>query len=110
MAVTEVTLPIFAPDGSVGAAFGAASSRVALPGTPSGDTVVVVSNLSSIPVYVALGDVTVVAVVGTGGFLVMPGKMRAFARGTATYIAGIIQGGSTYASLSDAVCAIETGN
>ena len=105
------TLPAFMPDGAIGGSFGAATSRIALPGAQVGgsDTLVVVSNLGSIPVYVALGSNTVTAVVGAS-FLVMPGRQRVFAIGAATYIAGIIQGGSTYASSVFATVAIETGS
>ena len=104
------TLPAFTPDAAVGAAFGPTSTNVALPGSPGSDAVVVVSNLSAIPVYVKLGGSTVVAVVRTSS-LVMPGQVRVFAIGSSTYIAGIILGGGTaYATVSDAVVAIETGS
>ncbi len=104
------TLPAFTPDAAIGAAFGPTSSNVALPGTPASDSVVVVSNLSAIPVYVKLGTSSAVVAVVCASSLVMPGQVRVFAIGANTYIAGIIQGGSTYASLSDAVVAIETGS
>jgi hypothetical protein len=105
------TLPAFTPDGAVGAAFTGASSRVQLPGAQVGgtDTLVVVTNIGSLPVYVALGSSTVTAAVGTS-FLVLPGRQRVFAIGTATYLAGIIQGASAYASGVSGICAIETGS
>ena len=105
------TLPAFTPDAAIGEAFGPVSSSVALPGTPASDSLVVVTNVSAVPVYVQLGTSSAVVAVVRASSLVLPGQVRVFAIGANTYIAGIILGGGTaYATVSDAVVAIETGS
>jgi hypothetical protein len=106
MPSTIVPLSSFTIDGAKGMAFGSTSSRVALPGTPANDALVVVTNVGSLPVYVALGGNTVVAAVGTSA-LVLAGQQRVFALGSATYIAGIVSGSN---SGQNGILAVETGN
>ena len=104
------TLPAFTPDGAVGAAFGAVSSNILLPGTDvTGDSLVIVTNLGTVPVFVALGSSTVAATVAAGS-PVQPGQQRVYARGSATYLAGIVQGASTYNTGINGILSIETGN
>lgn len=109
------TYPGFTPDASCGASFGTTSSAILLPGSSvSTDGLVLVANLGSWPVFVALGSSSVTATVGgaiVGGaspcsLAVQPGQSIFLARGTATYLAGIIAGGlGNYGNLN-----ITTGN
>jgi hypothetical protein len=104
------TLPALTLDGVKGASFGTFSTRVLLPGTNvSGDTLAVVTNVGTVPVYILLGGNTVTSTVATGS-PVMPGQQRVYAIGSATYLAGIIQGGSTYFSGPQGILVVETGN
>jgi hypothetical protein len=105
------TLPAFTPDGSVGAAFGQVSSRVALPGASvSTDSLVVVTNYGSLPVFIALGDNTIAATIASS--VVLAGQQRVYARGAATYIAGIVQGGNSPYNIQQqhGLVMVETGN
>lgn len=105
------TLPAFTPDGSVGAAFGQTSSRVLLPGASvSTDGLVVITNYGSLPVFVAFGDVTVVATIASS--VVLAGQQRVYARGTTTYVAGIVQGGNSPYNIQQqhGLVMVETGN
>jgi hypothetical protein len=78
----------FAPDACIGMGAGSTSSRVALPGTLGGDTVVRVVNIGPDPAAVQLGDVTVVAVNNTS-LMVNAGDTQYLVLGAATYIAAI---------------------
>ena len=104
------TLAAFTLDGAAGHSFAGVSTRYALPGTTVGsDTLVVLTNVGTLPVWVALGGSTVTVAVGAGS-LVMPGQVRVLALGSTTYIAGIIQGASAYASGQNGILAVETGS
>lgn len=78
-------LNAIAPTGAVLLSASAASSRAAVVTTGS-PTYALVSNLGAVPVFITLGDGTVVADSATG-CPVMPGQQLAFTLGTATYIA-----------------------
>jgi len=109
--MSVATLPAFTPDGSVGVPFGQVSSRVALPGSSvSTDSIVVVTNYGSLPVFVALGGNTVAATIASS--IVLAGQQRVYARGTATYIAGIVQGGNSPYNIQqqNGLVMVETGN
>ena len=69
----------------------------------------VLTNVGTLPVWVALGGSTVTVAVGAGS-LVMPGQVRVLALGSNTYIAGIVQGASTYYSGANGILHVETGN
>ena len=105
MALTGVTYPGWTLDAAVGAAFGTTSSNLALPGTPSGDTLVRLVNVGSWPIWFTLGGSSVAATVATGS-VVMPGQELFLVRGSATYIAGIILGGNGGTGLAN----VSTGN
>ena len=83
-------VPGFTPDGAVGTSFGAASSNVALPGTPASDSLVRVANLGPNPISVALGGSTVVAALAD--LVIFPGQVMYLTMAGETYIAGIAHG------------------
>ena len=104
------TLPAFTLDGAAGHSFAGTSTRYALPGSSLvTDAIVVLTNVGTLPVWVALGGSTVTVAVGAGS-LVMPGQARVLALGSNTYIAGIVQGASTYYSGANGILHVETGN
>jgi hypothetical protein len=105
MPLTQVTYPGWTLDAAVGASFGTTSSNLALPGTPSGDSLVRLVNVGSWPIWFTLGGSAVVATPATGA-VVMPGQELFLVRGSATYIAGIILGGNSGFGLAN----ISTGN
>lgn len=82
----------FAPTASTTLAATTTSARVILPttGTP---TIALVTNLSGYPVFVQLGDVTVVASPG-GSVAIMPGGQLALTIGANTYIAAVTLAGA----------------
>jgi hypothetical protein len=106
MALTAVTYPGFTPDASIGTSFGTTSSNVALPGTPSGDTLVLMTNIGSWPIFVVLGTSNAVAATVANGVPVLPGQQLFLVRGANTWIAGIIVGGMG----SGSTTFITTGN
>jgi len=102
-------LAYFTPDASAGASFGAASSAVALPGTLANDTLVMVTNVGSLPVAVKLGGSTV-TVTTTTGLVILAGQSVALGIGSNTYIAGAAVGAIQGLGLSQcAVINLTTG-
>jgi len=105
--------PSFTVDAALTTSFGSPSTRVALPGTPASDATVRLLNLSGVPVFVALGSNTVVATVAAG-VCIVPGPVPTYLGiGTATYLAGITQGGNSpfgAAGTPQAILNIATGS
>lgn len=108
-ASTLVPLSSINVDAVKTATFGPTTSNVALPGTPASDSIVVLTNLSTMPVLVKLGTGAVTVTISTGS-VVMPGQQRVLAINGATNLAGIVQGASTYNSVQYGILVIETGN
>jgi hypothetical protein len=101
------TYPAFALDAATGFTFNATSSRVALPGTLGGDSLVRVHNLGPNDVVVRLGADNTVTVSLTNGIAIGAGRTEYLTLGSNTYIAGISVGS---AGLMGSVCNIAVGN
>jgi hypothetical protein len=103
--MANIQVSSFAPDAAIGGSFGFASSTIALPGTPSADSIVRVLNLGPCHIVVALGDSSVTVTQGNG-VAIAAGRELYLTLGAATYIAGVAAGGPQNASTVN----IATGN
>ena len=88
----------FAPSGGAQLVAGPLSGRILLP-TAGSPTIALVTNLGQAPVFVALGDNTVVAAIGTG-VAIPPNGQIWLTIGSATYLAAIGLGGAAAVSIS----------
>ncbi len=82
-----MALPYFTPDTSVGTCAGAASSAVLLPGTPSIDAIVLITNLGNNHIAVKLGASNAVTVTMSTGVIIQAGGQLALGIGANTWIA-----------------------
>lgn len=87
MCVLSVSEASFTPTGLVSGAVGTTSERFLLPANTL-NTKIIVTNLGQVPLFVMLGDLTVVASLATS-FPVLPNTQFALAINASTYIAAI---------------------
>jgi hypothetical protein len=93
MGASPFPLPYITPDASIGASFGTPSNSVALPGTPSADRQVLITNLGSCHLAVALGTSSAVTVTPSTGLVIMAGRSLAIGLTGQTWLAGVSCGG-----------------
>jgi len=107
MASASWPIPYILLDGVIGSSFGSSSSVVALPGTPTNDKQVLITNLGPCHVAVLLLTGATGSVTPSTGLVVLAGQCRALGlSGTQDHIVGVSCGGPN----SNATVNIATGN
>lgn len=92
--------PSFTVDAAVGTSFGAASSNVALPGTPASDACVRIANTGPCHIAVKLGVDNTVTVTPSTGLVIPAGQVEFLTIGANTFIAGVAMGGNSVVNLA----------